>query len=135
MKCLLLHCKSFSYRLDHPTPVADSDVDKQDDHFSDALVVFVAAEKKDDIEMARKAAQDILAVQATVKAATIVINPFAHLSSELAKPSLAREVLKELTQSLEVSSPIPVVYTSFGWYKEFTTDVHGHGQSQLFRSY
>ena len=135
MRCLLLHCKKFSYQLDHPTPIADSEVAKKEDSFESSLVVFLAVEKGDNEPKVKAAAREISNLAQLAKAQKIVINPFAHLSSSLAPAALAKELSQSLALNLKETSNLPVVYTSFGWYKSFTLDVFGSDNSQLFREF
>jgi len=135
MKCLLLHCGSFHYKLDHPTPAADKNVLEHENAYENALIAFIAAERGDDVRCIQKASGDIVSLATKVGAGSIVINPFAHLSANLGKPDEARVNLEALAQLIETQTEMPVHYTSFGWYKSFGMEVLGHGDSQVFRSY
>jgi threonyl-tRNA synthetase len=83
------------------------------------------------------AATEIKKIFVTTKATELLINPFAHLSSNLAKPKLATELAKGLYQLLKVpaADPARVHYSPFGWYKQFDMQVLGHGDAQLFRGF
>ncbi|VVB66430.1 Threonine--tRNA ligase [Candidatus Gugararchaeum adminiculabundum] len=126
MKILCLDCNSFSFQLDHPTPVAEK-VDSQSGSYADALVAFIAIEPGDS-----KKTDDCARVLKELKEksgnSNLLLNPFAHLSSELAKPKEAIEVLDSLCKK------VPCKRASFGWYKSFTVSVKGHANSQIFRS-
>ncbi len=134
MKCLLLHCRNFSYKFDHATQVAEKN-DKREDSFENAMVVFVAAEKSDENEIIEAAVKEITNLAQNVKAEKIIINPFSHLTSSLAPSNKALELIKNLVLNLKEKSNLEVVYTSFGWYKSFSMDVFGHDGSQEFREF
>ena len=133
MRVLLLHAERFSYT---PTKKAVSQADEEAGPHSveNALVVFTTVEDGDDEEIVRKASQDIAEHAAKVKADIIVVYPYAHLSSNLAPLSEARQVLSELAKSLE-NLGLKVHKAPFGWYKAFDIKVHGHPLAELSRSY
>ena len=136
MKALILDTNSFKYKLHHPTPVAEEiDESLKQKEFQDSLVVFVAAESKDDAETIKKAKDDLANIAIKNKVKLLIINPFAHLSSALAKPSQATELLNLLAEELKKYSEFETERSVFGWYKEFTIDVKGHENSQIFREY
>jgi threonyl-tRNA synthetase len=136
MKCLLLHCRAFRYKLDHPTAVADSiDNVAIKAEYENAAVVFIAVEAADALDLLRDATIDIHKFANKCNASIIIINPFAHLSSGLAGSTLAKELLTALVARLTSTMELPIAYTGFGWYKSFMTDVEGHSCSQAFRSY
>lgn len=132
MKCLLLHCHSFDYALDHPTPAAER-AENDTGHHEDVLVAFVAAEPGDREKVGR-AAKEIRRQARRASARMIVINPFVHLTERPATPAEAAEVGRRLIERLRETADLPVEYTSFGWYKRFDLHVLGHDQSQSFRS-
>ncbi len=65
-----------------------------------------------------------------VQAKNVVLFPYAHLSSNLASPSLALDILNETAKSLK---GFKVIQAPFGHYKEFEIKVKGHPLSELSR--
>ena len=53
----------------------------------------------------------------------LLLYPYAHLSSNLAKPSVAVSLLKEMESS---SSELEVSHSPFGWTKSYKLQVKGH---------
>ncbi|MFA6322335.1 MAG: threonyl-tRNA synthetase editing domain-containing protein [Candidatus Buchananbacteria bacterium] len=135
MHLLLLHCKEFSYKLDHPTPIADRNVFEKVSNYQNALVVFVAIEKGDKGEKVDRAILEIIKLADTLKIEKIIINPFAHLSSTLAPAEQAREFSQLISDKLKEKTKLSIIYTSFGWYKSFVMDVFGHSNSQTWREF
>ena len=136
MKVLILDANSFKYKLHHPTPVAEKiDDNLKQGKFGDSLIVFTAVESKDTKETIGRAKNDIANIAIKNKTKLLIINPFAHLSSSLAKPSIATELLDLLTKELQEYSDFKTERSVFGWYKEFMVDVKGHENSQIFREY
>jgi threonyl-tRNA synthetase len=134
MRCLILHCKSFAYVLDHPTPVAEEANPNDQKRFVNCLVVFTSSEMQDGDATAESASIEVAKIARSVKAESVLLNPFAHLSNSLAKPKQAIQVIKAMAGQL-ASQGIQVHYSPFGWYKEFSFEVLAHDASQLFRSF
>ena len=133
MRCLILHCKSFAYTLDHPTPVAEKLSEASaSEAFNNCLVVFASAEPNDSSATAESASVEIAKIVGAVKVDQVLLNPFAHLSSTLAKPKQAISVLRATVQNL-ANQGIQTHYSPFGWYKGFSFEVLAHDSSQLFR--
>lgn len=136
MKVLIFDTNLFKYKLDHPTPVAEKiDDNLKQGEFGDAMIVFVAVEIKDTEKTIEKAKNDIIDIAIKNKTKLLIINPFAHLSSSLARPNDATKLLNLLTEELQKYSKFKTERSVFGWYKEFTIDVKGHENSQIFREY
>lgn len=135
MKCLLLHCRTFHYKLHHPTAEAEPDAEGREEVFRNALVVFVAVESGDAHRQVVRAAKDFRRSARRCGTTQIVVNPFVHLTVRPEGPARARELGHELVEAAGSDASLDVAYTSFGWYKEFSVDAYGHANSQLFRGY
>ncbi len=99
---------------------------------NEALVVFIAIESKDNDTCINKLVENIKEIADSVKANRIVLYPYAHLSSDLAKPSKALELLKKARS--ELSKHFELIAVPFGWYKAFSVDVKGHPLAELSRT-
>ncbi len=110
-----------------------SEKEKKGGEAKDALVVMTAIEKVDDNvkEVVKKLVDAVKDVASQVKAKTVVLYPYAHLSSNLASPEIAAEVLN--TAEKELKKSFDVVKAPFGYYKEFEVKVKGHPLSELSR--
>lgn len=135
LKLLFIHARSFRYKVvepalkDHEDP-GDRDVGE----YSNVLVVFTTIESVDNEKVVDKAVEEVLSVVNQVKPSGVVIYPYAHLSSDLAPPFKALEILRLLHTKLERSINLAVYRAPFGWYKEFSIDCYGHPLSELSRS-
>lgn len=69
-----------------------------------------------------------------MKATTIVLYPYAHLSSNLGNPQEAQKALQEAEKLLKKSFK-KVVRAPFGYYKTFEIKVKGHPLSELSREF
>ncbi|MDO8510881.1 MAG: threonine--tRNA ligase [Nanoarchaeota archaeon] len=103
----------------------------------ECLVVFSAVEKKDEENVAavmQKYLQEIKNIAQQVNAKTLVLYPYAHLSSTLSDPKVAEDFLKNAEQKLR-SEKFIVFRAPFGWYKSFNISCKGHPLSELSRQF
>ena len=136
MKLLLIHSDYMEYEvkekaIKHPEEI---DKEKKRGRVDEGLAVFVAVEsidekaKKDAVEQAYN---EISKVAEELKVNNVMLYPYAHLSSNLAKPSAAKEILVELEKRL--NKEFMVKRSPFGWYKAFKLSCKGHPMSELSR--
>ncbi len=67
----------------------------------EALVVMTAVEKGDSLETVEEYVKNIEDIVKQVKAENVVLYPYAHLSRNLGKPSVAIEILEEAEKKLK----------------------------------
>jgi len=142
MKVLLIHAEDFSYDArSKALKEAEEDIEgRRHIRVQNALVVFIAVEKCDcnaSWEHFSNVAQDICHHAHNVKAENIVLYPYAHLSSKLARARCALSVLKELEIALRdvCNNTVNIIRAPFGWYKAFKITCYGHPLSELSREY
>src|SRR5579863_8286670 len=70
--------------------------DKSKKRYEEIVAIFVSVEQGDDAAVAKQAVDGIKAFLEKLKVKKIIIYPYAHLSSNLAKPLEALEVLKAM---------------------------------------
>lgn len=97
----------------------------------EALVIFTAVEKNDTLALVDKLFDNVKDIAEKVKAKNIVLYPYAHLSSNLASPELAINILQEAEKKL--GKMFKVIRAPFGYYKEFELKCKGHPLSELSR--
>lgn len=136
MKLLILDCSHFEYKLDHKTSVGENIAASESSGiYTDPLVIFTAVEAQDSEEVIGLAAKDITKIALKNKSRVVIVNPFAHLSSHLAKADKAITFLAMLTTELQKCNGFKTIKSVFGWYKQFRIDVKGHENSQIYREY
>ncbi|PIV69468.1 MAG: threonine--tRNA ligase, partial [Candidatus Aenigmarchaeota archaeon CG01_land_8_20_14_3_00_37_9] len=97
--------------------------------YDNIVVVFVAAEKDDDISVAKKAMKEVKESLDVIKCNEVLIYPFAHLSSDLAKPSDALKVIKEMeTEAKKLG--LKTHRSPFGWNKQYSFKIKGHPMAE-----
>jgi len=107
--------------------------EKKGKETKEALAILVAVEKTDKNvdEVVKEFVKNVKEIAVQVKAKNIVLYPYAHLSSNLAAPEIAVDVLEKAEKELKKS--FSVVRAPFGYYKEFEMKVKGHPLSELSR--
>ena len=135
MKILSLHSDYIKFQA---KKIAIKDAEKTTDkeiEVKEPLIILTAVEKEDtNIEkISERLVNEIKEIAKQVKAENIVLYPYAHLSSNLASPKVALEVLKTAEKLL--SKDFKVTRAPFGYYKSFETRVKGHPLSELSRSF
>ena len=137
MQILLIHSDYIEYETKKSTPVAEKIEDKlKKGRMEEALTVFIAVEKgdEDNIEYTlHQTTLEIRKVTEQVKTNRVMLYPYAHLSSNLASPKAAVDMLKKLEELLTEAS-FEVKRAPFGWYKTFTIKCKGHPLSELSRT-
>ncbi|MBS3138861.1 hypothetical protein J4207_04100 [Candidatus Woesearchaeota archaeon] len=136
MKLLILDCNEFAYTLDHKTAAGEEIIESQKvGSYKNPLVVFVTIEEKDTEQTLSPVAKELRRIAQKNNVKHVILNPFAHLSSQLASPPKAIELLDFFAKKLKECNDFRTERSVFGWYKQFTIDVKGHEYSQIFREY
>ncbi len=124
MRILQLHCDSIEYT---PTKKeiksAEEIEDPQTQKLEELVVAFVAMEDGDDSSVAQNAITQIKNSMEKIGCKKLLLYPYAHLSSNLAKPSVAISLLKEMEDG---ASDLEVSHSPFGWTKSYKIQVKGH---------
>ncbi|MHA1791387.1 MAG: threonine--tRNA ligase [Promethearchaeota archaeon] len=108
----------------------------KEQYLEECLVVFTAVEANDENDPDKAAemlAEESSKVADQVKSSKIILYPYAHLSSNLSKPSVAIKVLKSAEKILK--EKFEVERAPFGWYKAFEISCKGHPLSELSREF
>ncbi len=133
MKTLNLHCDYIKFKaLKKAIKTIDEIAPNQtpESEVKQCLVVLIAVEKSDTKEIVPELVESIKKISTDVKTQNIVLYPYAHLSSNLGRPSTAIEILNETASQLEGFN---VTQAPFGYYKSFELKVKGHPLSELSR--
>ncbi len=136
MKLLLLHSDYIEYEATKKALKTAPDLgeDEKAGRLEEALCAFITVESVDEDDLAaavRKTAKEIRDVAAQVKAERVMLYPYAHLSEDLAKPSVGAKALPMLQEELD--GDFEVRRSPFGWYKGFEIKVKGHPLAELSR--
>jgi len=135
MRILSIHAKSFSYDVVKPAIEEPEELKGEEKkNFENVLVLFVTIESQDNESTVIQALSEIENLVLQIKPSELLIYPYAHLSSDLAPPSKAIELLNRLYEEASKKLNIPVYKAPFGWYKSFKLECYGHPLSELSRT-
>ncbi|RNJ79546.1 MAG: threonine--tRNA ligase [Nitrosopumilus sp. B06] len=130
MRILHLHCDSIEYTPTKKEIPAAEDITPQTQKLEDVFVAFIAVEKGDDSGVAKDATSQILESLKKIGCTKLLLYPYAHLSSNLARPSTALQLLSEMRAGFP---GVEVHASPFGWTKSYNLRVKGHPLAEGFK--
>ena len=125
MRILQLHSDFIEYKPIKKEVTIAEETEKKAKRIEDVVVLFTSVEKGDNEAVAKRAIDEVKASLQKLKANRVLIYPYAHLSSNLAKPARALTVLKAMEKYAEESG-LETYRTPFGWCKQFSLSIKGH---------
>ena len=134
MRILQLHSNFIVFKPVKKEIALAEEAKKEENRFEEVVVLFTAIEKGDKEATAKKAIDDVQAFLKNLKVNRILIYPFAHLSSNLSKPSEALKLVKDM-EAYAKQKGIDTYRAPFGWTKQFTISIKGHPLAEQSRSY
>lgn len=134
MRILQLHADSVEYEPIKKEIKQAEEVEQKKYSFSDIIVLLTAVEKGDAKETARWAIDDVNKFMERLKVNKLLIYPYAHLSSNLAAPFDAMDVILEMEKRAKELG-LDVNHAPFGWNKKFSISVKGHPMAEMSRSF
>jgi threonyl-tRNA synthetase len=137
MRVLQLHAEFFEYEpvaREIQEKYADRDVSREQVRLQDLVVILVAVEEGDELAVVKFAAQDIKQYMQRIKNNKLLIYPYSHLSSNLASPQQALEIIN-LMKEETMKEDLVVRRAPFGWTKSFSVKVKAHPLAENFRIY
>jgi threonyl-tRNA synthetase len=133
MRLLQLHAEFMEYEpVKEELNDAEKNILKLKIRLENLIVVFVSVEKGDNKITIEKAIEEIKSYSENLKVNRLLIYPYSHLSSYLAPPKYAFEILQELeTKSRKIINEVN--RAPFGWTKSFNIKVKGHPLAENFK--
>jgi threonyl-tRNA synthetase len=126
MRLLQLHSDFVEYEpITKEISEAEETIPRTRKRLEEVVVVFVAVESQDDETVAADAIAEVRSFLQNVNCQRLLIYPYAHLSSDLARPTPALVVLREL-EGIAKESIKEVYRAPFGWTKSFNIRTKGH---------
>jgi len=124
MRILQLHCDSIEYTPTKKEIKMAEDIENpQLQRLEEVVVAFVAIEDGDDSSVAQNAISQIKNSMEKIGCKKLLLYPYAHLSSNLAKPSIAITLLGEMENN---ATDLEISHSPFGWTKSYKIQVKGH---------
>lgn len=137
VQLLLLHSDFIEYEATKKAIKTAPDLgdDEKAGRLEDALAVFITVESGDEEDLPAaiaNAAAEIRKVAGQLSVDKVMLYPYAHLSHDLAKPSVGAKALPMLEELIK-GDFAEVKRSPFGWYKGFHIKVKGHPLAELSR--
>ncbi|MEM0007397.1 MAG: threonine--tRNA ligase [Candidatus Bathyarchaeia archaeon] len=132
MRILQLHSNYIEYKPIQKEIAIAEETDKEIKRLEEIIVLFTAVEEGDDETVAKKAIEEVKSFLEKLKVNRILIYPYAHLSSNLAKPSEALKVVRAM-EAYAKAEGIETYRAPFGWNKQFTISIKGHPLAEQSR--
>ena len=134
MRILQLHSNFIVYQpVEKEIQIAE-EAERKENRVEEVLVLFTAIEAGDTQALVERAINETRAFLGKLKVNRILIYPFAHLSSGLASPSEALNLIKAM-EAYAKEKGIETYRAPFGWNKQFTISIKGHPLAEQARSY
>src|SRR5215831_11205054 len=132
MRLLQLHSDFVEYEpIEKEIIEAENISSKSKQRIEDVVLILITVEIGDDEEVVSEAIGVIRNFLAKVKNKRVLIYPYSHLSSNLAPPKIAFDILRSIESSARKS--FEVYRAPFGWTKSFSVKVKGHPLAENFR--
>jgi threonyl-tRNA synthetase len=133
MRILQLHSNFIQYKPVEKEIAVAEEAEREEKRLDELVVLFTAVEEGDDETAAKTAVAEIQNFLKKLNVNRILIYPYAHLSSNLAKPERALEIVKAMeVYSREVG--LETYRAPFGWNKQFAISVKGHPLAEQSRT-
>ncbi len=133
MRILQLHSNFIKYKPIQKEISVAEESSKEERRFEEIVVLFTAVEEGDNETVAKKAIDEVQASLEKLKVNRILIYPYAHLSSNLAKPAEALKVVKKM-EVYAKETGLETYRAPFGWNKQFTISIKGHPLAEQSRA-
>jgi len=125
LRILQLHSDFIEYTPIKKEVTMAEETEKKPIKLTDLVVLFTCVEEGDDEKVAKQAINEVKESLKTLKSNRILIYPYAHLSTNLAKPAEALRILKAMEKQAKAVS-LETYRSPFGWNKQFTISIKGH---------
>ncbi|UCH32233.1 MAG: threonine--tRNA ligase [Candidatus Bathyarchaeota archaeon] len=133
MRILQLHSNYIRYKPIEKEIKTAEQAKKIERRINEVVVLFTAVEEGDDNAVAAQAIEEVRDFLMKLKVNKILIYPYAHLSSHLAKPAAALKLVKAMEKYAK-NNGLETYRAPFGWNKQFTISVKGHPLAEQART-
>lgn len=132
IRILQLHSNFIEYKPIKKEARIAEESEGRGHRFDELVVLFTCVEEGDDEDVAIKALDDVKLSLEKLKVNRVLIYPYAHLSSNLAKPLDALKIIKEM-ERISKELGFETYRTPFGWTKQFSISIKGHPLAEQYR--
>ncbi len=125
MKILQLHSDFLEYQPTRKEIQSAEETEKKSVRLDDIVVLLTCVEKGDTENTARRAVEEVTKSLKNLGSNRIIIYPYAHLSTNLAPPREALNIMKKMESNARTAG-LEVYRAPFGWTKALNIKVKGH---------
>lgn len=138
MRSLILHADKFATKVIEeskwPKGINPEKRKSDSEEMKKCLVVFFCVEEGDGEKQVDAIYNEILKTADEVKTKNLMISPFVHLSSKIAKPGVAKTLYEQLMGKF-IGSDFVVKSSQFGYHKSLLLDIKGHPGAFRYREF
>ena len=135
MRILLLHADFIEYQpISKEIQTAENIPSKSSKKIDEVIVALVAVEKDDDESLTDEVGSELKTYGQMIKCDNLLIYPYAHLSSDLAGPSMAQSLLSSIEEKSRNLFKT-VNRAPFGWTKSFNIKIKGHPLAEQSKTF
>ncbi len=136
MRVIYWHVNSLKVVHTQKALKSAEDINEKTKRFENGVVCLISLEEgdQDKENLFEMFYEDLMKYANQINVKKFFLYPYAHLSNNLLKPSLSKELFYSLVKFLK-NKGLDVDYGEFGWYKEFKVHVKGHPLAELSRSF
>ncbi len=135
MRILLLHADFIEYQpISKEIQTAEDIPSKSSKKIDEVIVALVAVEKDDDESLTDEVGSELKTYGQMIKCDNLLIYPYAHLSSDLAGPSMAQSLLNSIEEKSRNLFKT-VNRAPFGWTKSFNIKIKGHPLAEQSKTF
>jgi len=132
LRILQLHSNFIEYQP-VKKEIASAEKSEEEKHrLEELMVLFICVEKGDDEKTAIRAMDEVKESLDRLRVNRVLIYPYAHLSTNLAGPSDALGILKNM-EAYSQQIGIETYRAPFGWCKQFSLSIKGHPLAEQLR--
>jgi len=132
LRILQLHSNYIEYKPIQKEVAIAEEAEKKASRVEEVVVLLTAVEEGDNEAAAKQAVKEVRDFLEKLKVNKILIYPYAHLSSNLAKPVVALKIIKIIEKTAKAEG-IETFRAPFGWNKQFTISIKGHPLAEQSR--
>src|SRR5918995_245584 len=135
MRILLLHADFIEYQpISKEIQTAEDIPSKSSKKIDEVIVALVAVEKDDDESLTDEVGSELKTYGQMIKCDNLLIYPYAHLSQDLAGPSMAKSLLNSIEEKSRNLFKT-VNRAPFGWTKSFNIKIKGHPLAEQSKTF
>ncbi len=134
LRALQLHCDEVEYRPVKKEISGAEEASQETVKIYESVLLLISVEKEDDDSISAQCVDSMKKAESQLKCRSFIVYPYAHLSSDLASPELAKSILEKIELGGRELG-YTIYHVPFGWNKAFSMRVKGHPLAEQSKSF